>query len=46
MPRTTGQLSAAKISKLKALQASGFTVAEMAESLGVSTSTVSKYLRG
>lgn len=46
MPRTTGQLSAAKISKLKALQASGFTVAEMAESLGVSTSTISKYLRG
>ena len=45
MPRTTGQLSAAKLSKLKALQASGFTVAEMAESLGVSTSTVSKYLR-
>ena len=44
MPRTTTQLSKAKITKLKAMNASGYTIAEIAESLGVSTSTVSKYL--
>lgn len=45
-PRTTTQLSTAKINKAKAMSASGFTLAEIAESLGVSTSSVSKYLKG
>lgn len=45
MPRTTGQLSTAKINKIKAMQASGFTISEMADSIGVSASTISKYLR-
>lgn len=45
-PRSTTQLSTAKINKAKAMSASGFTLAEIAESLGVSTSSVSKYLKG
>ena len=44
-PRNTTQLSPARVSKCKAMQESGFTIAEIAESLGVSTSTVSKYLK-
>lgn len=44
-PKAT-QMSAAKISKAKAYAASGFTIAEIAEALGVSSSTVSKYLNG
>ena len=46
MPRTTTQLSTAKINKAKAMANSGFTNAEIAESLGISTSAVSKYLNG
>lgn len=44
-PKAT-QMSTAKISKAKAYAASGFTIAEIAEALGVSSSTVSKYLNG
>lgn len=44
LPKTTTALSTAKQNKVKAMQRSGFTIAEIAESLGVSTSTVSKYL--
>ena len=44
LPKTTTQLSTAKTNKLKAMKASGHTIAEIAEALGVSTSTVSKYL--
>lgn len=43
-PRATTALSTAKISKISSMKASGYTVAEIAKSLGVSTSTVSKYL--
>lgn len=43
-PRTTTQLSTAKQSKIKAMDNSGYTIEEIASSLGVSTSTVSKYL--
>lgn len=43
-PRTMNSLSDAKIGKLKSLAASGYSTAEIAESLGVSTTTVSKYL--
>lgn len=43
-PRKETSLSATKISRIKSLDASGLTIAEIADSLGVSTSTVSKYL--
>ena len=44
LPKTTTQLSSAQTTKMKAMKASGYTIAEIAESLGVSTSTVSKHL--
>ena len=44
MPRTTTQLSTAKQNKIETMNASGYTIAQIAETLGVSTSTVSKYL--
>lgn len=43
-PRRTTQLSDARISRIKAMANSGHTNAEIAESLGISTSAVSKYL--
>ena len=46
MPKTTTQLSSAKINKMTIMKDSGYTTAEIANSLGVSTSTVSKYLKG
>lgn len=46
MPKATTQLSEARINKIKAMSASGYTNAEIAESLGVSVSTVSKHLNG
>ena len=46
MPKTTSKLSAAKISTIKAMSASNYTLAEIAKKLGVSTSTVSNYLKG
>lgn len=42
-PRSTTQLSTAKINKIKSMLNSGFTNAEIAEALGISTSTVSNY---
>lgn len=45
-PRTTTQLSTAKVNKMKAYANSGFTIGEIADALGVSKSTVSKYLNG
>ena len=45
-PRTTTTLSPAKISKIKAMSASNHTLSEIAQALGVSTSTVSNYLKG
>lgn len=44
MPKSTTNLSTAKINKIKSMQASGFTSAEIAESIGVSTTTVNKYI--
>lgn len=44
LPRLTTQLSTAKVNKIAAMSATGYTISEIAESLGVSTSTVSKYL--
>lgn len=43
-PRATTTLSAAKQSKIASMSASGYSTSEIAEALGVSTSTVSKYL--
>ena len=43
-PRTTTSLSSAQISKISSMNASGYSIAEIAQALGVSTSTVSKYI--
>lgn len=43
-PKTSTQLSTAKINKVKAMVASGYTIAEIAEAVGVSRSTVSQYV--
>lgn len=45
-PRSTSSLSTAKINRIKAMSASNYTLNEIAKALGVSTSTVSKYLKG
>lgn len=45
-PRTTNTLSDAKKAKIKAMSNSNYSTAEIAKSLGVSPSTVSKYLKG
>lgn len=45
-PRTTSSLSTAQISKIKRMSANGYTTAEIAKASGVSTSSVSNYLRG
>lgn len=46
-PRTNSNtLSPAKINRAKALSASNHTISDIAEMLGVSTSVVSKYLKG
>lgn len=43
-PRTTTTLSTAKINKIASMNASGYSTSEIAEALGISASTVSKYL--
>lgn len=45
-PRATTTLSPAKLKKITSMNASGYSLAEIAEALGVSTSTVSKHLKG
>lgn len=45
-PRATTTLSTAKQDKISAMRNSGYTMSEIAEALGVSTTTVSKYIRG
>lgn len=44
-PRSTNELSVAKQNRIKNLEASGYTTAEIANQLGISTSTVSKYAK-
>ena len=44
-PRATKDLTTAKINRIKAMSAS-YTIQQIADKLGVSTSTVSKYLKG
>ncbi len=43
-PRTTTSLSTAKINRIASMNASGYTTKDIANALGVSTSTVLKYL--
>ena len=45
-PRTTTTLSTAKINKIKAMNNSNYTLKEIADALGVSTTIVNKYLKG
>ena len=45
-PRTKSSLSTSQVSRIKAMQNSNYTLAESAAKLGVSTTTVSKYLKG
>lgn len=45
-PRSTTQLSPARVSRIQAMRASNFTVAEIAQAMGISSSTVTKYLKG
>lgn len=45
-PKSTTTISPAKAARMKAYQNSGYTSSQIAEMLGVSTSTVNKYLRG
>ena len=46
MPRATSTLSTAKVNTIKAMSASNYTIEQIAKKLGVSTSTVSKYMKG
>lgn len=45
-PRSYTTLNDAKINRIKSLSASGKTLSEIANAVGVSTSTVSEYLKG
>jgi len=46
MPRATTTLSPNKIRRIKNMAASGYTTAEIARSLGISTTTVTRTLKG
>lgn len=45
-PRQAKEITPAKVARIKALQSSNYTIQEIAAKLGVSASTVSKYLKG
>lgn len=46
MPRTSTTMSPAKISKIKSMSASNYTLQQIADACNCSTSTVAKYLKG
>lgn len=45
MPKATTTLSSAKITRINAMKNSGYTIAEIADALGVSNSTVQEYIK-
>ena len=45
-PKTYNTLSSAKLSKARSMKASGYTIQEIADALGVSRSTITKQLNG
>lgn len=45
-PRATTSLSSAKVQRIKSMNASNYSVSQIADALGVSTTTVTKYLKG
>lgn len=45
LPKTTTELSEAKQNKIKAMKSSGYTTSEIADALGVSTTTIHKYTK-
>ena len=45
-PRLTTTVSQAQENRIKALSASNYTLAEIAQKTGLSTTTISKYLKG
>lgn len=45
-PRSTTTLSSAKISKISSMRANGYSISEIANACGISTSTVNNYLKG
>ena len=45
-PRSTTSLSDTKVAKIKAMNASNYSLSEIAKSISVSTTTVSNYLKG
>lgn len=46
MPKQQTQLSSTKVARIKAMSASGFSTSEIADALGISTSTVSSTING
>lgn len=46
LPRQTTALSDAKTAKIRAMNASGYSIEQMAKAVGVSPSTISKYIKG
>lgn len=44
-PRAKTTLSTAKVNRISAMKASGYTTAQIAKALGISSSTVTKYLK-
>ena len=45
-PRTTNTVSQAQVNRIRALKASNYTIAEIANKLGVSPTTITKYVKG
>lgn len=45
-PRATTTLSTAKVNRIKSMKVSGYSTAEIADALGVSSSTINKYMKG
>ena len=46
MPKAVTSPSKAQVARIKALSASNYTLKEIAQKTGFSTSTISKYLKG